>query len=313
MDFFDFNFLDIFSGGSIEGGGIFDGLADGIGGLFEGGSEAAFEGVWAASARGGAGAAAEGGFAHLFRALGSSADVYIDYLIFKDLGGNSQQDQSWFNKAKQGEHITPELEAVRDVVKGHGFVLSQLREHKEVKGVAGILEEYETLGTKLPDEELLKRATRKLTSVLHPDRNNVDETLMQQLNTARDTLKDASKCEEYEKLRIEKPEVIEEIMEKLGKTDWRGAYEGARLRLEDLSKKPEIVSKFEEMSPKAKGGLIFAGVAGVGLLAYGGAKYMEKRRETQRAKPEDGQASWQDKINTADEKETELGLASQQR
>jgi len=327
MDFFDFagdGFFDLFGGGSIEGGGIFDCLSEGWSSLFEGGAErAAFEDIFAAGLRGGA--ATEGGFASVFRLLGTSADTYIDYMLLRDLGrrnghhgfGDAASEEGWWRQAKQGGQISPEIEAARDVVKSHGFILSQLREHKDVKGISKILAEYETLGVALPDKTILTQAYRKLAGQLHTDTNTVDKTLMTQLNTARDTLKSEEKCSEYQKILAEDPSVIEDLMGKLGETNWRNVYEGAeesaRLRLEDLSKKPEIMGKFEALSDAKKGGLIFAGIAGVGLLAYGGAKYMEQRQQNKLSQQKDAQASWQEKIEASGNKTTNTGLESQQR
>lgn len=255
--------------------GIFDGLGGALLDLF---GDAGFTDAFA-------GAAAEmrwgGTFAEFFPA---ATDYAVDYLIWRDVLGHTGNYRSFRERSEDATKTT--IETIRDVLKGHGFVLRQLRAHQETGGVASLLREYEALGTQLPPEDLLNRAHKALSKLLHPDQNpgkpEVAE-LMAQLNAARDTLNEASKRAEYEKVLQSHPRKIAEWFEKLATGKWEETmediYRKGQKRIASMVEMPEgkFDRWFKELHPVGKGALVFGVVSSVALGVYFLAKAADRK------------------------------------
>lgn len=278
-------------GGSIEGGGLAEGLlglARGLGQVFfEGGSSELAAGLF----RGGA--AGEGILSRVFGLLDVAADRYIDYLCFKDVLGKGQ-GQSWGDFRKNWDNISSasrdEIEGLRQVIKGHSFIRQQLTAHESEPGVSEILNEYKALGLNLPSEDLLKKSYRKLSGLFHPDTHpGIDAELQKELNIGNDAIGHATKRAFYERTLQENPQGVEKLFNDLGKVDWQEVY-GSAARKSHLLLSGPVGSKYaaasnwiSDLKPSAKTGLFFGTVAAVSLGSYGLAKIAEHKRQRRKA------------------------------
>ncbi len=277
----------LFSGGG-SSGGLFDSIIGGEG-IFSGlaGHGSAFESVLGNAARGST--LFEGGFARVMGALHSAGDSYLDYMIWRDMLGNKGTHND-FQSAweKMGDTAQQPIKHVRDVVKGHAFMLQQLKAHSDKPGTAQLLAEYEALGLNLPSTELRSHTFRHLAKFMHTDTNAVSGELFKQLENARTDLKSPDKRAAYEKALNDSRASVEKLFEETGKTDWKQAYEAVanetRLRIGYPATGAQ--KWFNELSGNQKGALIFATVTAVGLGTYFGVKAIEERRKKHAQKTE---------------------------
>jgi hypothetical protein len=278
--------------GGMEGGGLFDaagGAAEYMGGLFEAGEAAG----------------AAGFFGRMAGMLEVGVDYYIDYKLLEGLGHtNHGNNYGNFRRAYHGmgEELKGSIANLRKVIKGHGFMLQQLRAHKNEKGVPEILQEYEKLGLNLPTEDLLRSAYRKVAQFFHPDKfpgDKIKEELFKELQEANTALNNREHCAEYLGTLAEKPDVIKDLFGKISDTNWENVFKNA-----DRAKRLQLPGKvneqnytgarkwFEELSTTNKSALIFGGVVGVGLCVYMAAKYFENKKAKNSEALTEEPASW---------------------
>lgn len=261
MDFFDFD------------AGMFDSF---FGDFFGGAGGHAFDDVLAESIFSHA-----GGGVRFWEALNLGSDVAFDYILYRDAFGHRQSYQDFERAFKAG---STELGSV-EVLKGHAFLKQQLRTLQSHEGMAALLNEYQALGAHLPSEELATKIHRALAKHLHPDHSKIQEAegLMKQLNAAKDALLNPTHREAYEQALRKNPEGIAKHLEELCKGTWKeaaaSAMRGAQKRIGSLVGTPERgMSKwFSELTPNARGVVIFSAIASVGVGAYMLAKAMEKK------------------------------------
>ena len=308
------DFFDIFSDGLFDG--LFSGGADGfgvesfsdfIGNFFEGGFNpemggASMEDVFAAG-RMGRFAEGESIFSSLRGFINTGADAYIDYLFFKDVTGRGH-DWKGFTSTKGA--FSEEIAPIRDVLKSHSFIKSQLKKFAGDENIAQVLAEYEKLGLELPADELRERAYKTLAKKLHPDlhpqEKEVFDALFKQLNEANGHLSDTQKTSEYTRFvqdamsKPEKKQALEDILNKVTDFDWQEMYEKAEqkrvLMIEDQRAHKEsfggkMGEKFSKLEKWQQGALVFAAVAGTGAAIYAAVKHMEnKKKKQQQAQPQ---------------------------
>jgi len=277
-----FDLFGDFIAGSAEGGGLVDGLLNLVGRLFEGGAGEAF-GAFARE-----GVAGEGILSRIFGMLEMGSNRYIDYLCWKDiLGKGNGQSFRDFNKGWDGMACSSreQVEGLREVIKGHSFILQQLKAHENENGVREILDEYKTLGLNLPSEDLLKKAQRKLSSMLHPDTHpGIDGKLMTDLNNAKDAIGNQEKRALYERTLQENPRGIEKLFGELGKVDWKDVYQSTERKARGLLTGEGYTGArkwVNELSGNQKVALVFGTVATVAAGSYVVAKVIDNRRRRQ--------------------------------
>lgn len=304
FDFFDF--------GDAAGGGLFDGLADMLFGHMEGGGffetilgdtgafgdmfGGAFERGSLGEMLGGMGRAARTE-SSLFEVFGFATDRAFDYVIWRDVFDNKGSFKD-FKAAGFGGASKQTLEEIRETIQGHGFILQQLRFHKDEPGVEAILGEYEALGGHLPSEDLAKQAHRMLAKFIHPDKNAASEELMKRLNQAKDALTNPQSRDAYARAMQKNPKMVNEWLNKFGNVEWEAQFESmaskARLRLSGPpAKELEGTSKwFAELGKHQQGGIIFAGLLVAGVGTYMLAKAAEKKS----LKPEPREPQWRSHV-----------------
>lgn len=298
--------LDDIIGGAAEGG-LFDGVFTSLFGSME--SAGFFESVLGSTeifgAMGGAeiadvlaGAGVEAG---LFARAGMSAhsmfslasDAMLDYWIWRDITApQGQNSHHHFRDAGLGDREKASLAAIRDTLKSHSFMLNQLRAHAHIEGIPDLLKAYEAHGLTLPSEELVAQSHKALSKLLHPDLNKaVDATLIATLNNAKDVLKDSKAREAYGDALRKNPNAIRSLFDKVAGSEWAQAAETAMSKLHLRLTGPKASTSgaakasiaasnwFQNLSRTQQGGLIFAGVAGVGIGVYALAKTMESKKQ----------------------------------
>ena len=285
--------LEIFFGSS-SGKGLVEGLARAAGGIFEG---AAGAGRSCAAAEGLAGASrglftAGELFSFFARGAHMMADRGFDYLIWRDVfdhSGNNRDFKNFWENLSGAEKAN--MENIRNVAKGHGFILNQLRAHADDERVAELLKDYEALGTGVPSDAQISKVNRTLSRFLHPDTPTaVDDKLFKELGDAVDAMKDPAARKAYNDLRNQKPQAIEELLGKIADTDWRKGFEaempaGQKLltgRVGEASSKS--AEWFRGLSTNQKTAVVAAAVAGVGLATHGIASVAYQRSKAKQAR-----------------------------
>jgi hypothetical protein len=255
--------LGLFGGAALVAGGA-GGAAEAVGGHGVADGFGATAGRAAAGFEHG-GAAAEGLFGRIFHEFTAT-----DWAFWGDFLGSGRAKQAF----------TALSENVKSVAIGHGFMLQQLRANHHKEDVAALLADYEALGNRLPPVELQQKVYRKLSFILHPDKNGGQgDALMKELSKANATLNDLSKRTEYEAMLAGHAESIEEIIKGFAEAhpDWQKKtteQTAERIRkgllLEGDAAKIEAESEnwFAKMSAGKKGALIIGSVAAISVGAY---------------------------------------------
>ena len=305
MDFFDLG-GGLFDG---AGSGVFDGLFGSMGGghgLFESilGDAGAFEGLFGSAVERGSMAEALGSFGRvartesgMFEAFAFASDRAFDYVIWRDVFDNKGSFKD-FKAAGFGGASKHMVEEIRETVQGHGFMLQQLRFHKDQPGIQAILGEYEALGAHLPSKALAKKAYHTLAMFMHPDTNAVSDELIKRLNNAKDALTNPQSRDAYAHALQKNPSMVNEWLTKFGNVEWEAKFEEmaskVRLRLTGLPPKElEGASKwFSELGKHQQGGIIFAGLLTAGVGTYLLAKAAEKKS----LKPEPREVQWRSHV-----------------
>lgn len=260
-------------------GNFLDGLLGEFGNIFEHGG-GAFRGVLGDAEFIGH-ARTSGSFFEFFT---TATDAVFDYQIWSDVFGKKGSYQD-FKRAYSGA-FKESIEGVREVLKGHAFLLQQLRQHAPKSEELGkLFAEYDQLGLNLPSEELTKSAYRKLSSILHPDiAGTGNENLFKQLGAANDALNESAQRKAYEDILRKNPKELEKLFTKLGSGEWEAFMNkngpGMHKRIGTTIKQQEptgLAKWYTELHPGAQAGIIFAGIAGVGIGAYMLANMGEKK------------------------------------
>lgn len=285
FDFFDIDFSALF-----DGEGILDGLGW-LGDIFGPGNSSALGDILA-EGRAFGGIAEGRGVWESFEWL---TNRMFEYQIWTDAFGHTGNYQSF-----KTSHATEELSHIREVMLAHGFILNQLRTHQKQEGIGPLLQEYEALGAHLPSSTLLKQVHRQLSKVVHESGSAPSAEHWSKLNSAKDALCLPDKCAAYEQALQRNGEKINEWFTKVAGGEWesmRTKFEQqARKRIAHHQAVPEGAAKwFSELSPAAKGGLVFATVVGVSAGVYGLARAFDKKHATQQ------DAEWRSKVHPQQE------------
>lgn len=291
--FFDF----LSSGDFFGGGGIFDSLVSGYGQE----SAVAFEDILRRYASEGRGFTAT---------INKVTDIWLDYQIWRDFGnsGTYQQFEQAFESGGQKA-----ISHVREMIQSHGFMLQQLRAHKDKsESIAALLPEYEALGTALPDAELTKKAYQLLVSQFHEakDPSPKAKELMKKLNVANDTLNQVPNRTAYEEALKNNLKAVEKWFSEIHSSKWEETVSAIRRKgqkalsySEPSVEMPKTgFSKwFAELPPAGKGGVIFGTVAAVGLGAFALAHIADKKqKKSPTTNPKNNPSVWQESVTQRD-------------
>ena len=274
--------LNMFAiGGGVAAIGAGNGLFDGVGGGMDAGFSTAAEGFGEV-----AGGLGEGIFGRAAAMAAEIGQTWLEIEGFDWLANRAYHYFSGNTKAAWGTLSA----STQEVITAHAFIRQQLRE----QGLDALAGEYVQLGKDLPSEELLRKTFRALSKELHPDKNPLNEALMKTLSAANDTLKDSHKRTEYDWAKLVHGETMEEFLAGFDKAapEWQQKFEetarAERIAKGHLLKDASAGTRATEggfkhwiggLSNGQKTGLVFAGVATVGLGVVLGLKIAEHRKK----------------------------------